>query len=308
MGIVTVEEGINMKKKFLIVLLCIAAMFAFIPPLAYGDVGPKPSVIVNFEGLQGKTYYTTLLSETSSTGPYSAVGRFEGDRRYSEDEEDYEIWNKFVDYQDEDGYYFLQYFSDCTETQEFKWTYYPPQKFKILLYFPELDSFAVSDVYERYAFASYYTVDAENMELTPLKVHEGITAEKSYNFTREIISLFLRIIATIAIEILVALLFGYRAKKQLRIILITNIATQTILNIMLNTVNYYYGGLAFLLSYILAEIVVFLIEAGVYASFLTKDGTGRLTRKSYSVLYAFVANVVSFYLGFQIARLIPGIF
>jgi len=307
-GIVTVEEGINMKKKFLIVLLCIAAMFAFIPPLAYGDVGPKPSVIVNFEGLQGKTYYTTLLSETSSTGPYSAVGRFEGDRRYSEDEEDYEIWNKFVDYQDEDGYYFLQYFSDCTETQEFKWTYYPPQKFKILLYFPELDSFAVSDVYERYAFASYYTVDAENMELTPLKVHEGITAEKSYNFTREIISLFLRIIATIAIEILVALLFGYRAKKQLRIILITNIATQTILNIMLNTVNYYYGGLAFLLSYILAEIVVFLIEAGVYASFLTKDGTGRLTRKSYSVLYAFVANVVSFYLGFQIARLIPGIF
>ncbi|HNZ82968.1 MAG TPA: hypothetical protein PLL21_04285 [Sedimentibacter sp.] len=297
-----------MKKKFLIVLLCIAAMFAFIPPLAYGDVGPKPSVIVNFEGLQGKTYYTTLLSETSSTGPYSAVGRFEGDRRYSEDEEDYEIWNKFVDYQDEDGYYFLQYFSDCTETQEFKWTYYPPQKFKILLYFPELDSFAVSDVYERYAFASYYTVDAENMELTPLKVHEGITAEKSYNFTREIISLFLRIIATIAIEILVALLFGYRAKKQLRIILITNIATQTILNIMLNTVNYYYGGLAFLLSYILAEIVVFLIEAGVYASFLTKDGTGRLTRKSYSVLYAFVANVVSFYLGFQIARLIPGIF
>jgi len=139
-------------------------------------------------------------------------------------------------------------------------------------------------------------------------VHEGITAEKSYNFTREIISLFLRIIATIAIEILVALLFGYRAKKQLRIILITNIATQTILNIMLNTVNYYYGGLAFLLSYILAEIVVFLIEAGVYASFLTKDGTGRLTRKSYSVLYAFVANVVSFYLGFQIARLIPGIF
>lgn len=297
-----------MKKKFLIVLLCIAAMFAFIPPLAYGDVGPKPSVIVNFEGLQGKTYYTTLLSETSSTGPYSAVGRFEGDRRYSEDEEDYEIWNKFVDYQDEDGYYFLQYFSDCTETQEFKWTYYPPQKFKILLYFPEFDSFATSDIYERYAFASYYTVDAGNMELTPLTVHEGITAEKSYNFTREIISLFLRIIATIAIEILVALLFGYRAKKLLRFILITNIATQTILNIMLNTVNYYYGGLAFLLSYILAEIVVFLIEAGVYASFLTKDGTGRLTRKSYAVLYAFVANAVSFYLGFQIARLIPGIF
>ena len=292
-----------MKKKLLIIL-CVAAMFVFVPSFAYGDIGPKPSVIVNFEGLEGETYYVTLLSETSSTGPYSAVGRFEGDRRYSKDEEDYEIWKKFVDYQDEDGYYFLQYYRDCTETQEFKWTYHPPQKFKILIYFPELDSFAVSGVYERYAFASYYKVDASSMELMPLSAFEGVIAEKNYNFTKEIISLFLRIIATIAIEILVALLFGYRARKQLRIILITNIATQTILNIILNTVNYYYGGLAFLLSYILAEIIVFIIEASVYSILLTKDSTGKLSKKGYAVLYALIANAVSFYLGFQIAKFI----
>jgi len=295
-----------MKRK-LFIILCVAAMFVFVPSFAYGDIGPKPSVIVNFEGLEGEIYYVTLMSETSSTGPYSAVGNFERDHRRAKDEEDYEIWKKFVDYRDEDGYYFLQYFRDCTETSEFRWTYHPPQKFKILIYFPESDSFATSDVYERYAFASYYKVDARNMELKPFSTFEKLKAVKNYNFTKEIISLFFRIIGTIAIEVFFAMLFGYRVKKQLRIILITNIATQTILNIILNTVNYYYGGLAFLLSYILAEIIVFIIEAVVYANLLTRDGIGKLSKKGYAVLYALIANAVSFYLGFQIAKIIPGI-
>ncbi|NLK65235.1 MAG: hypothetical protein GX289_09085 [Tissierellia bacterium] len=289
-------------------MLCIITFIIFVPSYVYGDIGPKPSVIVNFDGLEGETYHVTLLSEKSSTGPYSAVGKFKGDERYSEGEEGYEIWKKFVDYRDKDGYYFLQFFRDCTETSEFKWTYYPPQKFKILIYFPESDSFAVSKVYERYAFDSYYKADLSNVELKPLSTFEGIVAVKNYNFAKEIISLFLRIIATIAIEVLVALLFGYRAKRQLHIVLITNIATQTILNIILNTVNYYYGGLAFLFSYLLAEIVVFIVEASVYAKLLTKDSTGRLSKKGYAVLYAFVANATSFFIGIQIAKLIPGIF
>lgn len=296
-----------MKKKLLI-MLYVAAMLILVPSFAYGDVGPKPSVIVNFDGLEGKTYHVTLLSEESSTGPYSAIGKFKGDERYSDGEEGYEIWKEFVDYRDKDGYYFLQFFRDCTETSEFKWTYYPPQKFKILVYFPETDSFAVSGVYERYAFDSYYKVDAGNIELKPSSTYEGLVAVKNYNFTKEIISLILRIIATIAIEVIIALLFGYREKALLKLLLITNIATQTILNIILNTVNYFYGGLTFLLTYFLAEIIVFIIEAIVYSNLLTKGGTGRLGNKAYAVLYALAANAGSFFIGIQIAKFIPGIF
>ena len=272
------------------------------------EIGPKPSVVINFEGLEGETYYATLLSETSSTGPYSAVGRFQGDIRYGEDDEDYEIWQKFVSYEDEDGYYFLQYFNDCTETSQFKWGYYPPQKFKVLVYFPEFDSFVVSKVYEKYAFDSYYKIDVSNIELQSFSTFEGITALKDYNYTWEIISLIARIIATIAIEILIALLFGYREKNQLRIILITNIVTQTILNILLNTVNYFLGGLIFLLSYILMEVLVFAIEASVYSALLAKYSTNKLTKKRHAVFYALIANVVSFYTGYYIAKFIPGIF
>lgn len=297
-----------MKKTPYIIIFFITIIFAFIPSYAYGDIGPKPSVVVSFNGLEGEDYFVTLLSETSSTGPYSAFGKFQGDRRYNKDDDDYEIWQKFVDYEDKDGYYFLQYFEDCTKTSQFKWGYRSPQKFKILVYFPNLDSFAVSKIYEQYAFDSYFKADAADIELLPSSVIEGMKVKTDYNYTWEIISLIIRIIATLAIEVLIALFFGYRHKNQLRIILKTNIITQVILNIILNTVNYFLGSLAFVLIYFLAEVIVFIIEASIYSNLLTKQSSGRLAKKVYAVLYSLAANAVSYFLGYQLAKIIPGIF
>ena len=100
----------------------------------------------------------TLLSSKKSTGPHSALNEDGTYARYAEGDEDYEIFLRFVEYHDTDGYYFLQFFQDCSGSHQFRWTYYPPKMFKILLYFPELDHFIVShEVYERYAFDSYFT-------------------------------------------------------------------------------------------------------------------------------------------------------
>jgi hypothetical protein len=60
-----------MKKFVRSLLLCIVALKAVVPTIAYADVGPKPSVVVAFRGLQDNCY-VTLLSKTESTGPYSA--------------------------------------------------------------------------------------------------------------------------------------------------------------------------------------------------------------------------------------------
>ena len=49
-----------MKKKLLI-MLYVAAMLILVPSFAYGDVGPKPSVII-VTALK-ETYHVTLLSE-----------------------------------------------------------------------------------------------------------------------------------------------------------------------------------------------------------------------------------------------------
>lgn len=206
-----------------------------------------------------------------------------------------------MEYQDADGYYFLQEWWDCSESNQLNWTYYPPSPFKILLYFPETDTFYVSEVYERYAFDSYFTVDLSAYDSDP------ITASKSYDYTWEIISIVVRIVLTIALELAIALLFGYREKKVFAFLAAVNVVTQVILNVALNIINYNSGSMTFTFSYVLFEILVFTIEAVAYAVLLKKF-SGKEQKKGRAVGYAFVANAASFAFGLWLAHVIPGIF
>ncbi len=264
---------------------------------------PKPSVTVSFKGLEDEKYYVTLLANTDSTGPWSMSGTFldwYGDKI---------AWEKFNTYSDSDRFFFLNFYSDCSGTDVFKWTYYPPHMFKILIYFPEYDHFIVSaDIYERYAFDSYYTVDATGINIQSATVTANeIPISRTYDFTWEIISLLCRIVATIAIELGTAWLFGFRSKTQIIIIGITNIVTQTILNVLLNIVNYSQGQLAFILNYVWMEIVIFVIEGIIFAKLLYRYEKNP-TRNAHPWLFAFAANVASFAVGMLIAKWIPGIF
>ena len=289
-----------MKRRLFVFLMCFVLVMA-LPITASADMGPKPSARIEFTGIEGETYYGTLLSKHDSTGPASA---WNGDAKYADyqpGEEGYDIWLKFVEYQDADGYYFLQEWWDCSDTNQLNWTYHPPTPFKILLYFPETDTFCVSPVYERYAFDSYFTVDLSDCDTAP------IMASKSYDYTWEIISLVARIILTIALELGIALLFGYREKKVLTFLAVLNIVTQVTLNVALNVINYNSGALTFTFSYVLFEILVFAIEAVAYVVLLRKF-SGKKQKKGRAVGYAFIANAASFALGLWLAHIIPGIF
>lgn len=293
------------RKKTVLSLLCIAILLCMMPMRVKADTGPKPSVTVSIKGLENEIYYATLLSESPSTGPASA---YDGSyARYAVGDEDYEIWEKFVAYTDNDGFYFLQEFWECSGSNEFCWGYYPPSPFKILLYFPEYDSFIVSDIYERYAFDSYYNVDLSGVDIRTAAAVSDVMVEKSYDYTLELVSLAIRIVITILIELAVALLFGFREKKQLQVLAVVNIVTQIVLNVLLNLINYNKGYYAFVFYYVVLEIVVFTIEAFVYAALLCRVSS-KDTSKRTTTIYALVANVVSFICGLWLAQLIPGIF
>ncbi|MCD8357364.1 MAG: hypothetical protein LUE11_12460 [Clostridia bacterium] len=289
-----------MKKKCRNVFVGIVLMVVFFPILARADMGPKPSVQVSFTGLENETYYVTLLSEAYSTGPATAYNGNEADAYLHMGEEDYEIWKKFVEYSDSDGYFFLQWFEKCEGNDTYIWGYYPPSPFKILIYFPESDIFAVSSIYERYAFDSYFTAEISAVDGGTLVV------KKSYDLTWEAISLLARIIITIVVEILLALLFHFRAKKQLQIVIVTNLITQIVLNLLLNTVNYVSGSRTFTFYYIILEAIIIGIEAVLYTRLLPKHSMH--IRPVHPILYALTANVVSFGIGLSLAHLIPGIF
>lgn len=295
-----------MKKKVGIFGLILMIVFSVCSMTAFADIGPKPSVEIRFEGMEDLSYYTTLLSSTSSTGPWSAVST----QDYLDWYGTQEAFNRFAEYQDPDGYFFLGCFDDCSETDSFVWNYYPPSSFKVLIWLPESDIYAVtSAVYERYAFDSYYTVTVKAEDLLAQSggtVGELGSLQKSYAFGWELFSLLCRIVLTIAVELLIALLFGYRSKKQLMVIGSANLITQTILNILLNVINYRSGAYAFVFNYIWMEIVVFALEGITYKGLLHRWEKG--TKKRYPWAYALTANILSFAAGMIIAVKVPGIF
>ena len=282
-----------------------------LPVTIHADIGPKASVHIQFKNMPDELCYGTLLSEKESTGPASV---WDGIKEHArKDEETSDIWNAFVNYKDSDGYYYLQQHYKVSDTNEIAWTYYPPGRFKILLYYPETGTFVSSGIYERYAFDTYYTVDMEGIDIhdveynEELSTNERIEAYRSYEYRQEMLGLAVRIVLTIVIEMLVALLFGFREKKQLVILAVVNIITQILLNVGLNIINYNSGSMAFSIFYVLLEIVVFILEAILYCTLLKKAS---ITKKKnwYYVLYSFIANLVSFVAGLIIANVIPGIF
>ncbi len=299
------------------VLLC-AVLFILAPPItANADTGPKPSVRIQFENMGDELCYGTLLSLKESTGPASAWDGTEDNARiYEKSPGSYDaeraIWKEFVEYKDPDGYYFLQESWTVSVTKEIAWTYYPPSSFKILLYYPETDTFVSSGIYERYAFDTYYTVDMDGVNIgsveynEDLSTNERINARRSYNYRQEILSLIARIILTIAVEMMIAVFFGFRKRKQLLILAVVNIVTQVILNVMLHLINYSSGPRAFTVYYVLLEIAVFAIEAVLYCTILKKVSEKK--KNGYYVLYSLAANTVSFGVGLWLARIIPGIF
>lgn len=311
----------NRFARMLAVPLCVVMLAMLCPLSARADMGPKPSVRISFENLGDELCYGTLLSKRESTGPSSAWDGTEEDARHNENPNGYydyqpfgyTVWKAFVDFAETDDFYFLQEAWPISETKELAWTYYPPDEFKILLYFPNTGDFAVSGIYKKYAFDTYYTVDMDGAAIgsveynQALSTDERIQAYRSYNYRVETLSLLARIVATIAVEMVVALLFGFRRKRQLGLLIGVNAVTQVLLNLWLNLVNYRSGEMAFVACYVLSELLVFAMEAVIYGIWMRKC-TKKPKPVWFYAMYSFVANGVSFAAGLAVAHWIPGIF
>lgn len=299
------------RNRIFAALMCAVIMVIILPITANADIGPKPSVRVQFKNMADELCYGTLLSKYDTTGPHSAWDGNE-EHIYSHNLEP-DIWRAFVEYEDTDGYYFLQIGWAVSETKEIAWTYYPPTSFKILLYYPETEQYIVSGIYEKYAFDTYYTVDMDGIYIgsvdynEELSGNERIDAYRSYDYGAEMLSLIARIVITILIEMIVALIFGFRSGKQLLLLIGVNTVTQIILNVLLNIMNYRSGEGAFALFYVLFELVVFAIEAVVYCLLMNK-WTDKPKKKWFYVAYALAANAISFGSGMAVAHIFPGIF
>ena len=268
---------------------------------ANADTGPKPSVSVTFENMGDELCYGTLLSKTPSTGPARAWDGTEGGKFYEGADE--AVWRAFTEFKDEDGFYFLQWFWRTDENKALNWTYYPPQTFKILLYYPDRatksgaadnsaggatrdsktsaasGAFCVSDVLERYAFHSYYFVDMRNVQSETIGTIAKISATQGYDYSAEILGFFVRFIITLGVETLLALAFGLRTKRAFLTVLAANGATQVALNILLNVQMHFNNVYGVFPLYFFAELFVFVAEAALYCFILGKRKNGGVRQR-----------------------------
>jgi hypothetical protein len=286
-------------RKFARVLLCACLLAAAMTVFAHADMGPKNSVTVEFRGFEGRQYYATLLSRERSTGPESVYDGEEDPVISMENAETpytQAFW-KFVNYQDPDGFYFVQNMGDCSQSHIFGWGYYPPVEFKILLYFPDTDEFLGSEgSCGQYAFHSRYV-------FTP----DGRT-ERAYDYGHEVLAFAVRALLTIAVELAVALCFRLRGGKLWRLIILVNLGTQVLLNAALQFTIYLHGAwLEAAGVYLLLELGVTAAEAVVYTRYFPRLGT-RPRPKWVGWVYALAANAVSFLVGLAMAQMLTRMF
>ena len=276
------------KVGFFAMILALMVLTAL--PIS-ADMGPKESVTVTFENVGGELCYATLLSKVESNGPWSV---WDGSH-YQNEKIGIEIWNAFAEYKDSDGFYFHGQLWEISESGSIDWGYYPPSTFKILLYYPERDHFEVSEIYEKYAFYSYYTVD--------LSEDHEVSAKRNYQWGREIIGLLLRISFTVSIEMVVAAFFGFKGAGIDKLLVLVNLLTQILLNVSLNVIDLNSGGWVCLRWYVILELVIIAIEAAIYCVLLKKLDE-RKKKAGFYAIYAVVANIISFATGALILALI----
>lgn len=299
-----------MKKRWRSILTALLLLLPLTAMPVSADVGPKPSVVVALEGLEGRTCWGTLLSQQEGTGPY---GRFYEEEAAEDPEEDRALRALLpLERMDSEGFHLLNFVKDCSDG-EFSWTYYPPHTYKIALWFPEEDALAVSGVYHRYAFDSYYRLDLSGVELMPgvIVELEAARLQRDYPYGASLLALAGRVALTLGAELLLALAFGLRTRQALKWVAVVNLATQLGLNLALELFTYCNGALEGMMAilalpvYLAAEAVVTLVELRIYRRKLLgeRGASGRRI-----TAYTWTANLCSFLAGVLLSFQLPTLF
>jgi hypothetical protein len=199
-------------------------------------------------------------------------------------------WYAFRDYRDPDGYHFWGEIYEGSVT----WGYFPPENFKIAVYYPEYGILWVSeDSYERYAFDSDFRLNLPAVGAGAQSGEVDMVLKKTSNLVSELAGFLFRVLLTLAMELAVARVFGLTEPGQKKLILRVNLLTQVGLNLLLWGWYYFDGPLAAMLRLILAEIVVLVVESVIYQRKLRQEESrGKILG------YTILANLASVTLGF----------
>lgn len=275
-------------KKVLSFIILFVSILTLSCITCKADTGPKPSMKINITNMDKSDYIVGYATKYKDYyGPHKAFDPNDETFNFGKKDELLALYNNVVL---PDGWYLLDISEAFIDTNsiELGSGYYWPSEFILVIYDSQNDISYLSSVTTTYAFNSYFKCDFKSLN------NNNFELERSYNYSLEIVKLIVRILLTLAVEILLALAFKF-SKKSYMVILITNVVTQIGLNVLLNLFTFKNGiQLVMIPFYILIELCIVLIEALIY-KFNCKRGKNN--DNSLVVTYTIIANILSFSLG-----------
>lgn len=294
-------KGICMPKsktKLLICILIILIPIALYVPVEVKAIGQSAGEIyIQFKGMDDELCYGTLLSVVDYES--ACFGSYDGPK-YNLDEK--EIWQAFMDYQDPDGYYFVEFYAQCNETKRLDWTYDAPLKFKILLYYPESNRFLSSGIYEQNSYENHYIVDltdmGQNIENYVLK------AEELHEYGSEIVDLLIKIVLFLIIGFGIAFMFAFSGRKTICFIMLENVLIKLITYVILGCFAHFHGiQIGYLLVYGAITLILTVAEPILFCICLPRISEGK-TKKWKCILYPILKNIILFVIEMRMIFLI----
>lgn len=275
-------------KKTTLVLIMLLSINCLFTSIVKADNGPKPSLEIIVRGMDTDDYWLDLLVTDESEYCRLEISK-----------EERASVSKLAEYEDDDGFHPALLVGtrvplygklkgvkreDGSFVHEFSYVGVP-KRFKIAILKSD-GSLIVSKVVKRTRFQSVMEYNLEDSSINePFALAEGEVTEK-IPWTRIVTGIFLRLIVTLIIEIFIAVLFGFTLKKSLKILLITNISTQILLNVIVFSSNIN-GPFGQRFAFVKGEFYVMIIELIVYTKLLKEKGKGR------RAAYAVFANLLS---------------
>ena len=277
-------------KSLMLTLVMLCAMSLPV----YADMGPKPDLVIDFSGIH-EPCVVTVLSTVKSYGPNQPM-QIAWMPWWDEQapEIDKEIYQKFIDETkllNEARTEQLYFWGVLAQNSPYVFGYYPPETFYVLVYFPETDSFLLSEEsYTRTVFHTELAITVENGKLLFNARQPLYGIMKSWKDNDAVV---LRLLVTVITEIVIGMFFMKYTQKSMLTVIGVNVITQILLNIVIwlryyvlsNSVSTYFPVLAG------AEVLIFLIEGFIYSKLISREELSR------PYLYALIANAFTCWLG-----------
>ncbi|MGN0771600.1 MAG: hypothetical protein ACI4MI_03340 [Christensenellales bacterium] len=276
----------NIRRKpiaavLLVILLCsVVAMM----PVVVADMGPKPQATFDVVGTENLGNFHLIV--------FFDNGNYNGILDPDEEDATYEILDSYtypdlnnkIIYKNQSGELHICY------------SYYAPEKYVFMFVSEDYSKVIRTQEIERKYFEGFYIIDLQGISWDECEDGQTIGEYKvDYKWWYTVVSTLARMLATVAIECLIALIF-IRSKKDFAFIAIVNLITNFLLNLILSIIDFFNGYQLFTyyLAYVFFEVIVIVAESIAYCKKMPHIAKYKL------ILYAIFANLISYVVGVMV--------